>query len=457
MDVQVIDGEASAALDHAVTALATMLESHWDLADAARRAKSLSNRKRTDLAAIPSISRGDYVLYAVHVPDTKLDYVWRGPGQVLYRVNPQVFIVEPVAVEHVRPFPIHVQRLRRFASSDLGITEQIRMDVIRDHPDNVVQKLTQHRYDGALWFKIRWLGFSAARDSWQLASELAESCPDTIVSYYRRRRTKRTPELVTFIRKHFPAIDDTATLYQSVSRSRDFPVRRRAHARRTTTGAASVPAPANNGVVDARGPPRRGRPRKPADGAQKSVMAPAPTNAEAVKARDARASNRSARKAGTMKTKGTTRADTSTNEVNTASKATRGANVPDQPSRRRRGRPRKQPQRPPASAEALSPVTPPQPGPPTRARVPRGRGGRRGRGRRGRRGRMDRMGGRSAPVRTRPGGGGLDMSPTEQKRNRPRRQAPAGVTGAGEPSRYPLRNRTPPTPDDYARQLPNAW
>ena len=76
IDVQVIDEEASEALDAAVSAMTTLLESHWDLADTTRRAKSQANTRRTDVAAIPKISRGDYVLYAVHVPDMKLDYVW---------------------------------------------------------------------------------------------------------------------------------------------------------------------------------------------------------------------------------------------------------------------------------------------------------------------------------------------------------------------------------------------
>lgn len=89
----------------------------------------------------------------------------RGPAQVLYRVNPQVFIVEPIAVEHVQPFPVYIQRLRRFASSDLGITEQLRIDVSRDHPDNVIQKLTKHKFDVKMWFRVRWLGFSAAKDT----------------------------------------------------------------------------------------------------------------------------------------------------------------------------------------------------------------------------------------------------------------------------------------------------
>ena len=250
-------------MNDAATELADLLESHWDLADATRRAKSQANRRRTDLASIPDISRGDYVLYAVHVPDTKLDYTWRGPAQVLYRVNPQVFIVEPIAVEHIRPFPVHIQRLRRFASSDLGITEQLKIDVMRDHPDNVVQKLTKHRFDeGELWFLVRWLGFTAARDTWQRATELAQSCPDMIMQYYRKPRTKRTPELVAFVKKEFPAADHEARLFEKVGRQRDFPKSRRKRQKQTASASLHATADVSTAAPAATQRRRRGRPRK---------------------------------------------------------------------------------------------------------------------------------------------------------------------------------------------------
>ena len=65
---------------------------------------------------------------------TKFDYRWRGPGQVIHQVTPMVFIVETVGVPHVRPFPVHTQRLCRFVTADLDVTEQLRIDVQRDHP-----------------------------------------------------------------------------------------------------------------------------------------------------------------------------------------------------------------------------------------------------------------------------------------------------------------------------------
>lgn len=228
LDIRRIDGDASTLLDDTVAEMAALLESHWELADTARRAKSEENRRRTDLTALPSIALGDYVLYAQYIRDTKLDYKWRGPAQVIHRVNPQIYIVDPVGLEHVRPFAVHVSLLRRFASSQLDVTEQLTEEIRRDHPDNVVQKLVAHKHhDGNLWLQVRWLGFTAERDTWQQATLLAESCPDRVLEYYRRANTERTPELIAFIRTTFPTADDEARLMQ--------PVRQRRHFRRKTT------------------------------------------------------------------------------------------------------------------------------------------------------------------------------------------------------------------------------
>ena len=245
LDIRRVDGAASEQLDTAATDLAAILENHWDLANTARRAKSQQNMARTDMTALPEIDIGDYVLYAVHVPDTKLDYRWKGPGQVIHQVTPMVFIVEPVGIPHVRPFPVHVQRLRRFAAAGLEITEQLQLDVQRDHPGNVVQKVVGHQvHDGRLWCRVRWLGFSAARDSWQLASALNRTTPAVLLTYYRRRRTRRTPELLTFMRTNFPSADIEARLMDPAAQPRHFARRPKCRARELPTIAPPVVTPA---------------------------------------------------------------------------------------------------------------------------------------------------------------------------------------------------------------------
>ena len=173
---------------------------------------------------------------AAHKKNHPATAVVHGPGytpfRVLHKLNHQVFIVESVAVEHVRSFA--VQCLHRFASSDLGNTEQIWMDIARDHRDNVIQKLTGHRFDDDLWFKVRWIGFTATRDTWQRVIVLAASCPDRVLQYYRQPCARRTPERVTFVQREFPTADYNVTLFQSVTvtRQRDFPTRMRRRTRK---------------------------------------------------------------------------------------------------------------------------------------------------------------------------------------------------------------------------------
>ena len=111
-----VDPVASKGVDDAVNKMAALLESHWDLADRSRRVMSAYNRKRTSNDAMPLIDIGDYVLYAVHKPDTKLDYVWRGPGVVQQQLSPLVFQVKPAGVEHAKPMEVHICKLRSFSA-----------------------------------------------------------------------------------------------------------------------------------------------------------------------------------------------------------------------------------------------------------------------------------------------------------------------------------------------------
>ena len=128
--LEVLDSTTSKKVDEQVKLLATTLENYWDLAYTARRAKSQRNRSRTSKLAIPQIDVGDYVIYAVHKPDTKLDYLWRGPGEVIARRNQLVFAVKPCTEHEVSSFDVHIARLRRFAGAQqLNMTEQLKLDV----------------------------------------------------------------------------------------------------------------------------------------------------------------------------------------------------------------------------------------------------------------------------------------------------------------------------------------
>ena len=105
---------------------------------------SQGKQKKNSDKAIPTIDVGDFVLYAKHKKDTKLDYTWLGPCEVVKIVTPLVYQIRPYTLYESQPFDVHIQRLRRFAGKKLSMTEQLRLDVNREHPDNIVSKIVGH-------------------------------------------------------------------------------------------------------------------------------------------------------------------------------------------------------------------------------------------------------------------------------------------------------------------------
>ena len=61
---------------------------------------STYNKKHTSVEAMSDIDIGDYLLYTIHKPDTKLDYVWKGPGVILTQVSPLVYEVKSAEISH---------------------------------------------------------------------------------------------------------------------------------------------------------------------------------------------------------------------------------------------------------------------------------------------------------------------------------------------------------------------
>jgi hypothetical protein len=104
VNIAEVDDQASATVDEHVRRLAVLLSDHWGLANLARRHQSQRNRERTSANAVPNISTGDHVLYAVHKPDTKLDYTWRGPGVVVGMPNQLICTVQPCTAHPSKPF-----------------------------------------------------------------------------------------------------------------------------------------------------------------------------------------------------------------------------------------------------------------------------------------------------------------------------------------------------------------
>jgi len=217
-DLDVLDKETSDTLDKTASKLAALMEEIYDAANLARRAKSKRNRKNTADEAIPNIDVGDYVLYAKHKKDTKLDYTWLGPAVVTKIVTPLVYRIRPYTLYESQAFDVHIKRLRRFAGKRLHMTEQLKLEAERDHPDNIVAKIVSHEIkDGTLYMMCRWKGFTTEMDSAQDAKELFESCPERITDYYKEARKKRDATLDAFMREHFPSLDHE----ENVKRQRD--------------------------------------------------------------------------------------------------------------------------------------------------------------------------------------------------------------------------------------------
>ena len=93
--VETLDPSAANTLNESARLLAARMEEIYDMANRARRAKSEKNRRRTSKKAVPAIDVGDFVLYAKHKRESKLDYTWLGPAEVTNMVNPFVFTIRP--------------------------------------------------------------------------------------------------------------------------------------------------------------------------------------------------------------------------------------------------------------------------------------------------------------------------------------------------------------------------
>jgi hypothetical protein len=219
--VDVLDTDATEVLDRVSGNMAEYMEEMYDAANLKRRAVSAQNRKRTDARAVPDIDVGDFVLYAEYKKHTKLDYTWLGPAVVTAMVTPLVFTIRPYTLYESETRDIHISRLRRFAGSGLQVTEQLQLAIERDLPDNIVGKIVSHEvYDGVLWMKCRWRGFTSELDSLQTATILAEDCPDRVREYYKEwcKHNDRTQDnaLTRFMTENFPSLEHE----QAVARQR---------------------------------------------------------------------------------------------------------------------------------------------------------------------------------------------------------------------------------------------
>jgi hypothetical protein len=135
---------------------------------------------------------GDWVLVA-RVNDhrrSKLALKWIGPRQVVgYCHDSQhlVFVVKDIisgAVDNV-----HASRLRFFSSKDLNITTLLKDYVAAQGGANdefTVESVIAHRYvNGALEFKVKWLGFQIEEATFEPVHHVWPSATAAVQRYIR--------------------------------------------------------------------------------------------------------------------------------------------------------------------------------------------------------------------------------------------------------------------------------
>ena len=97
----------------------------------------------------------------------------------------------------------------------MHMTEQLQLEVQREHPDNIVAKIVGHEVKhGTLYMMCRWKGFTAEMDTAQEAKELFKSCSARIAEYYKAEKTKKDKALNDFMQEYFPSLEHETEVEQ---------------------------------------------------------------------------------------------------------------------------------------------------------------------------------------------------------------------------------------------------
>ena len=150
------------------------------------------------------------MLVAQAVKTSKLAMTWTGPHEAVGTVNEFVYVVRPCVPDQGRrqPQQVHVVRMRRFANAALGSAadaRQIEEAALKDFPDNIVQRLCEHRMaDTGMELRVRWLGFDQTHDTWEPLARLAEDVPDLVERYLYAKRAD--PRCARATRRYFPGV-----------------------------------------------------------------------------------------------------------------------------------------------------------------------------------------------------------------------------------------------------------
>ena len=142
-------------------------------------------RAARDAGKVPQFSIGEFVLITAAVPRSKLRVKWLGPLRVVSTVNEWVYVLEDVVSGKHRT--VHVQRMKLYADADFLVTEDVRNQAAYDdvtHIEDIID--WRENDDGDLELRVRWLGFTAAEDSWEPVARLHED-QELLVERYLQR------------------------------------------------------------------------------------------------------------------------------------------------------------------------------------------------------------------------------------------------------------------------------
>ena len=158
-----------------------------------KQLRQRNNGKRS-LLYLPEFKVGSYVLVGRAALGAKLDKItlrWQGPFVVVSVVAPLVYKVHLVGPAHKDAVKrVHAARLRMFADSFLNVTEEVKDLAQHDLAAFVIEKITQWRISDAskMQLNVRWLGFTAADDSWEYLHTLQLSHRHMVTKFLASRK-----------------------------------------------------------------------------------------------------------------------------------------------------------------------------------------------------------------------------------------------------------------------------
>ncbi|ETI44646.1 hypothetical protein F443_10668 [Phytophthora nicotianae P1569] len=146
---------------------------------------------------------GDFVLYADVWSHrrSKLRVKWCGPVRVVETSSNWVFTVENLLTGETKE--AHATRLKFYADSSLGITEDLLAHVAHNSEGHVVEKLLQARYGATSAMHqllVKWRGLCKLENTWEPVQNLLEDVPALVKRF--AAQNKKDPAVKSMASAH---------------------------------------------------------------------------------------------------------------------------------------------------------------------------------------------------------------------------------------------------------------